>query len=384
MRPLAVTLLLFGIHLPVVAEELHWHDDYMAAYRQAKAEKKLLFLAFDSDEVRFAPNHETAERLRDLILARLPLDECEELLCHPGLRKFHCAEGVGVIDLMHEGASYGKLVNTIPARYLTMQGVRTMIDLAEGSAEPPPLTWHTDYLEGRAEAKDQGKMLLVAVDADDHKYTPRPTSVPVLQGYVLLREHRDKEYLSGGKPRRLIDFADFQELRGKPGLVIYDFAHRDEPTYEKVVSVMPYKYLGPDPGHRVFSEEEREHELLILEPGTLSRRTLTWAVRVSQGNGRNRRLRSADGRPHPGLMAGALRNSLLQCRRGCGHFAGGLTGAEIASPGPGKDIVDGALNMVRIWKTSAPHYGVMVRFHRRFGYDMAPNNRNHWYGTGRF
>jgi len=384
MRSLAVTVLLVSIHLPVVAEELHWHDDYMAAYRQADAEKKLLFLACDSDQVRFAPDQETAERLRELVLVRLSIEQCEKLLCHPGLRKFHCAEGVGVIDLMHEGASHGKLVNTIPARYLTMQGVRTMIDLAQGSAEPPPLSWHTDYLEARAEAKSRGKMLLVAVDADDQQYTPRPACVPVLQGYVLLREHRDKEYLSGGKPRRLIDFADFRELRGQPGLVIYDFAHREEPSYEQVVSVMPYKYLGPDPGHRVFSQQEREHELLILEPGTLSRRTLTWAVRVSQGNGRNRRLRSADGRPHPGLMSGALRNSRLQCRRGCGHFAGGLRGAEIASPGPGKDIVDGALNMVRIWRTSAPHYGVMARFHSRFGYDMAPSSGNHWYGTGRF
>jgi len=384
MRSLAVALLLVTFCLPVVAEELHWHDDYMTAYRQANAEKKLLFLACDSDEVRFAPDQETAERLRDLVLVRLSLDECEKLLCHSGLRKFHCAEGVGVIDLMHEGPSRGKLVNAVPARYLTMQGVRTMIDLARGGAEPPPLTWHTDYLEARAEAKDRGKMLLVAVDADDVEYQPRPASLPVLQGYVLLRERRDKEYVSGGKRRRLIDFADFRELRGKPGLVIYDFAHCEEPTYEQVVSVMPYKYLGPDPGHRVFSQQEREHELLILEPGTLSRRTLTWAIRISQGNGRNRRLRSADGRPHPGLMAGALRNSLLQCRRGCGHFAGGLRGAEIASPGPGKDIVDGALNMVRIWKTSAPHYGVMVRFHRRFGYDMAPSSGSHWYGTGRF
>jgi len=385
MRSLAVTALLVCIPLPVVAEELRWHDDYDQAYRQAKAENKLLFLACDSADVRFSPDKQTAERLRELVLARLTIEQCEKLLYHSGLRKFHCAEGIGVIDLREGSPSHGKVVDTMPARYLTMQGVRTMIDLAEGNTEPPPLDWHTDYLEARAAALREGKMLLVAVDSDDRRYTPHPGAMPVLHGYVVLREHRDKEYPSPkGEPRRLIDFADFRHLRGQPGLVIYDFAHREEPTYGQVVSVMPYKYLGPEPGHRVFSEEEREHELLILEPGTLSRRTLTWAVRVSHSNGRNRRLRSADGRPHPRLMAGALRNSLLQCRRGCGHFAGGLRGPEIASPGPGKDIVDGALNMVRIWKTSPPHYGVMVRFHRRFGYDMAPSSGNHWYGTGRF
>lgn len=83
-------------------------------------------------------------------------------------------------------------------------------------------------------------------------------------------------------------------------------------------------------------------------------------------------------------MLGAIRNSLLQCRSGCGHFAGGLSGPEIASPGPGQDVVDGALNMVRIWSTSPPHYGVMVSYRPQFGYDMAPNSSNHWYGTGRF
>jgi hypothetical protein len=384
MRCLALAVLLIGFQFPAVADELHWHDDYDQAYRKAKSEKKLLFLACESAEVRFTPDEETAERLRGLVLARLSLDKSEKLLCHTGLRKFHGAEGVGIIDLMHEGPTYKKLVNVLPARYLTMEGVRTMIDLAQRDAEPPALDWHTDYIEARAEAKRRGKMLLVAVDSDEQKYSPRPASLPVLEGYVRLREHRNDEYLANGNRRKLIDYADFRDLRGQPGLVIYDFAHRGEPTYEKVVSVMPYKYLGPEPGHRVFSQDEREHELLILEPDTLTRRTLTWAVRVSHANSRNRRLRSADGRPHPHLMSGALRNSRLQCGRGCGHFAGGLSGAEIASPGPGKDIVDGALNMVRIWKTSPPHYGVMVRFHRRFGYDMASSSRNHWYGTGRF
>jgi len=122
----------------------------------------------------------------------------------------------------------------------------------------------------------------------------------------------------------------------------------------------------------------------VLEPETLTRRTLTWAIRVSKGHGESTRLRSADGIPCETRMAGAQRNSVLQTSYGVGHHAGGLMGGEIASPGPGQDIVDGALNMVRIWRSSPPHYGMMVRFHRRFGYDMHPSSENHWYGTGRF
>jgi len=366
------------------AFDLDWHTDYNQAYRQARSEKKLLLVAFDSDDWRFSPDVETADKLREYVLARLRVADSQKLLCHAGLRQFHCGPGIGMINLKGEDKNHGRVVQVLPADYVSPKGTRAMLDLAAGRTELPELKWYTDYIEARAAATEQGKMLLIAVDCDQQVFQPKRKSVPALHAYVLVRQRTETCYPCRQGLRRLLKFRDFEPMRGKPGLIVYDFKHKQKPYYGQVVSVMPYKYLGPNPGNRVFGQEEREHEFLILEPNRLSRRTLTWAIRVSKGHGRNQRLRSADGQPSEHLMAGAARNSRIQCQRGCGHFAGGLTGTEIASPGPGDDIVDGALNMVRIWRSSPPHYGAMVRYHRRFGYDMAASRRNHWYGTGRF
>ncbi len=365
---------------------LNWYTDYQTAYNKAKSAKKLLLIAIDGTEERFAPDLELADALRDMVLVRLRLEESSELLRHVGMRKFRFSPGIGILDLKHEGPNYGRLTYNIPAWLLTKEGAHAMLALAAGRREEaPPVRWHDDYHEARRLAEQEGKMLLISVDQPGDDFQPRDRSVPLLHGYVCLRQTTECRYPSRkGALRRLLRFPDFRPMRESAGLAVYDFTDESKPYYGEVVSVMPYKYLGPNPGNRVFSEAERENEFLLLESETLTRRTLMWAIRVSKGHGENTRLRSADGAPCESRMAGAQRNSVLMTSRGVGHHAGGLTGGEIASPGPGRDIVDGALNMVRIWRGSPPHYSMMARFHRRFGYDMQPSSSNHWYGTGRF
>ena len=385
-RALEDTARRFGERVLADPFGLKWHTEYGPAYNTAKAEKKLLFIAVDDGDVRFEPDLDLADDLRDLVLLRLHLNESSRLLSEVGMRKFHLAPGIGIVDLKNEGADFGRLTHTIPARLWTKAGTHAMIALADGRMDDAePVRWHTDYFEARELAEKEHRMLLVAVDSANESFQPREQSLPLLHGYVCLRQKAEATYACRqGIARRLLDFLDFRPMRNQAGLAVYDFTDEKEPHFGKVVTVMPYKYLGPNPGNRVFSEAEREQELLLLEPETLTRRTLTWAIRVSKGYGENTRLRSADGAPSDAHMAGALRNSILQTSYGVGHHAGGISGGEIASPGPGQDIVDGALNMVRIWRGSPPHYGMMVRFHRRFGYDMHPSSGNHWYGTGRF
>jgi len=363
---------------------LDWHTDYAAAYAEAEAKGKLLFVAFDSRQQRFSPDRKTAGMLRRCVLARLRVEDSGELLAKEAFRAFHQAPGIGVIDLAHEGAGHGTLVHMVPGEYVTANGTRAMLALAEGSTKLPPLRWHTDFEQAKKTAIEQKKMLLIAIDDGQKAFEPRRASVPVLHAYVLLRQTTESEVRSEGLLRRLLNLDDFRPMREKAGLIVYDFRREDEPYYGQVVSAMPFRYLGPNPGNRVFGEEQREFEFFTLEPNTLSRRTLTWAIRVSKGYGENQRLRSADGRPNATLMSWALKNAELQKRYGCGHHAGGPMRAEIASPGPGEDIVDGALNMVRIWRGSPPHYNTMVRYHREFGYDMYPSRSDYWYGTGRF
>jgi len=385
MRALTLTLCTSLLIVQAAEAALQWHTDYGAAYTEAKQAKKLLLLVIDSDHRRFVPGAKVASLFGDdFVLVRLRVEDSRKFLSHPGLRHFHCGSGIGVIDLKNEGPAYGRVIYMLPAEYLTIEGTEAMLKLSLGETDLPEMPWQSDYHQARAEAERRGKMLLIAIDSPSEAFTPKPKSIPALHGYVLLRQKIDTSYRYKDESRPLIRFADFRPLREKPGLVVYDFKNKNASHYGKVVGVMPYKYLGANTGYRVFSAEEREHEFLILEPNTLSRRTLTWAIRVSKGHGQNTRLRSADGRPCGNLMSWALKNSQLQCSRGCGHHAGGPMRSEIASPGSGQDIVDGALNMVGIWRSSPPHYGSMVRFHSQFGYDMCANSRTHWYGTGRF
>ena len=364
--------------------QLKWHTNYSDAYAKAKEEKKLLVVAFDSQQTPFTPDLETADALRGLVLARLRIADSEKLLSRSSFRLFHQAPGIGVIDLKNQGNNYGHVVQVLPSRYLTSKGVRAMLATAGGHSKLPELPWLTDYQQARDLAIKEEKMLLIAIDGQATRFEPKPKSIPVLHGYVLLRQNAKSQVESKGKLRRLLTLGDLRPMREKTGLVVYDFRHKGEPYYGQIVSAMPFKYLGPNPGNRVVGEEERQHEFFLLEPNTLTRRTLTWAIRVSKGYGTNQRLRSADGRPSRALMSWALKNSRLQCRYGCGHHAGGPMRSEIASPGPGDDLVDGALNMVRIWRSSPPHYSTMVSYHRQFGYDMHPRSNTRWYGTGRF
>ncbi|MDZ7620393.1 MAG: hypothetical protein U1E05_25605, partial [Patescibacteria group bacterium] len=266
---------------------LAWHTEYNAAYNAAKSAKKLLFIAIDSAENRFAPDLELADSLRDSVLLRLRLEESAELLGHIGMRTFHYGSGVGVLDLKHEGSTYGRVTHTIPSRLLTKAGVHSMLALADRrSKDAQPIQWHNDYLEARRLAEKEHKMMLVAIDSAGEAFQPSEQSLPLLHGYVCARQTIDASYACRqGVARRLLDFLDFRQLREKPGIAVYDFTDESKSYYGKVVSVMPYKYLGPNPGNRVFSEAERAQELLLLEPETLTRRTLTWAIRVSKGHG---------------------------------------------------------------------------------------------------
>ena len=353
MRTVILTVLAGLVAMPAIAAPIEWRTDYTTAYEEAEQDEKILLLVFESDSFQFTPNEELQTLLRDVVAVRLQVEEWQTLLSHPGLRHFHCDAGVGVIDLKNKGSKYGRVVNVLPVTYLTQEGVAAMVRMAQDETDLPELSWHGNYHEARAEAEREHKMLLIAIDSDEQRFEPKPRSIPALHGYVRLRQTTATTYADEDEdePKPLIRFADFKQLRAKPGLVVYDFRNEEDPQYGDVVSVMPYKYIGPNPGNRVFSEEEREHALLILEPNSLSQRTLTWAIRVSKGYGDNTRLRSADGRPCSKLMSWALKNSRLQCSYGCGHHAGGPMRSEIASPGSGKDLVDGALNMIGTLRT---------------------------------
>jgi hypothetical protein len=190
-----------------------------------------------------------------------------------------------------------------------------------------------------------------------------------------------------GKPVRLLHQPGFAEMHRQPGVAIIDLAHRDTRHYGHVVSVYPFK------GGRTLS---RVHflEMLSLPAGTLTQRTLIFAVRVHPEGPS-----SADGRLSSVLALESESHARHQAQIGVqGHhnwdyrfqrinakLATGMTAQEVcAESWPGQDLIDAAFECVDSWRQSSGHWSAVRSRHNVFGYDMKRGRNGVWYGTGIF
>ena len=132
--------------------------------------------------------------------------------------------------------------------------------------------------------------------------------------------------------------------------------------------------------------------LLDLPPGTLTQRTLIYAVRIHP-----ERPASALGQPNERLLAEAESHSQYQARiRLQGHHNWNGRFPRIAamlncSPRevcaeswPGQNLLESAVECVRCWRLSSGHWSAVAAQNRGFGYDMKRGANGVWYATGIF
>jgi len=260
-------------------------------------------------------------------------------------------------------------------------------------AEAP--VWHADYSQAVAQAKRDGKMLLIHfVDESD----PRSRSLESvalrdadvgrrLQRYELLRLPRDATVPIDEKKVALLKHEAFSEMLGRPGLAIVDYANRNSPHYETVVSQFPLT-------ETLFYSAQQVAVMLDLPPGTLTQRTLIYAVRTHP-----ERPASADGELLPELQREAESHSSYQARilrQGHHHWETrfhrlnallprGLIAREVcAESWPGQNLVEAAIECVRCWRLSSGHWSAVRARQSAFGYDMKRGRNGVWYATGVF
>jgi hypothetical protein len=153
-----------------------------------------------------------------------------------------------------------------------------------------------------------------------------------------------------------------------------------------VVTIYPFK------SGRTLS---RQHlaELLDLPRGSLTQRTLIFAVRVHP-----ERPASAESAAIPLLAAESESHARYQAQLGVqGHHdwdtrfhrinarLTGLTAQEVcAESWPGQDLVDAAFECVDSWRQSSGHWSAVHSRNVYFGYDMKRGRNGVWYGTGIF
>ena len=278
--------------------------------------------------------------------------------------------------------------------FLLAVGILTPAIFAGDSTVPATtISWSTDYAQASNAANDQGKMLLILFSKPDDPQTQRLESETFanaevqrkMQGFICLRLPLDSKLTLDGKEIVLVQHPSFSEMLGRPGVAIVDYAHRDPKLHGYVVSTFPLT------GGLFYSPAEMQ-VILDLPPGTLTQRTLIYAVRIHP-----EKPASALGQPDDRLLSEAENHShhqariLLQGHHGweargprIAAIFGGSPREVCAESWPGQNLVESAIECVRCWRLSSGHWGAVQARNRGFGYDMKLGANGIWYATGIF
>lgn len=265
---------------------------------------------------------------------------------------------------------------------------------APSLADDSPPHVSTDYALAYKSAVQTKRLLAVAIGMPEGWYWTKEypghslCRVPANHTYwpkrgvglSLLSPAGEKRIDLGRMYCVLIDQPGFKEVLDNPhefdvqprfdepikggGIVILD------PEQGTVVSVLPRRYCTPS----------GIDALMRLPRGTLTQRSLIWAIRM-----RPERPRSTDGTPSARLFAHADENNRRQAERQTqGHHTPiGYLGnaAEIAAESwPWHThVVDAAVDCVDAWRHSHGHWSAAMKACREYGYDMR-RGRSNWFG----
>ncbi|MDZ7616557.1 MAG: thioredoxin family protein [Patescibacteria group bacterium] len=260
--------------------------------------------------------------------------------------------------------------------------------------------WFSDYGAALAAAKSQQKMLLVffcdpSGNSLCNRFQAETLSAPEVRkrmaDYVCVQVPLDMRMTiqAGGNREEitLLRHEAFEEMLGRPGIAIIDYANRDAAYYKRVVSTFPVT-------QKLWYTPDKMLAILGLPAGTLTQRTLIYAVRTHA-----ERPGSTEGRLCSNLAAEATEHSQYQARiRRQGHhfwetrfqritrrLPGGLVASEVcAESWPGERLVEAAIECVRCWRLSSGHWSAVRARHDLYAYDMKRGSDGIWYATGIF
>jgi len=271
------------------------------------------------------------------------------------------------------------------------------------------ILWETDYEYALETARTSSRKLLIYLYADGESDIPEElAALPVVSAsrkfdavvlddpfvrsglcwYVLLKLPMDTKIIDKeGTETSIYSLPGFEHMMGHPGLVVLDFESRNKPYYREVVGILPF-LRGVSP------TTAQTETFLELPPGTLTQRTLIYAVRIHPD-----RPQSANGEPAPAVMQAATEHALFQAERGIlSHHnfgarsyqvkmalgEGGMPSEICAQSQSGIGLFEGAISCMRAWRHSSGHWSIARKYHRYYGYDMVRGKNGAWYAVGFF
>ncbi len=267
--------------------------------------------------------------------------------------------------------------------------------------------WHSDYFEAYKIASRDHKMLFIYFCSNGLMQHAPGTPIPLdpidsalsiaaerakLDNFVLVRLPVDTNVTVSGRSTRLLSDAAFGELRDGPGLAIIDLAHTGESYYGFVVSECPFT-----PGKYYHFEPEHAATLLDLPAGTMTQRTMIFAVRIHP-----ERPASTLGSANPVLYDEAEKQSRYQATiqvqghhqwesrfrriisRLLGRGTPGTPVEVVAESWPNEGLIDSCIDCVDSWHHSPDHWSQVHIQHVGYGYDIKRGANGIWYATGIF
>jgi hypothetical protein len=269
-------------------------------------------------------------------------------------------------------------------------------EIKKARQSAPDELWLDSYAEAMRRADHQNKRLLVyfcdacgqgpcnrfkAETLDDPRVQPK------LRDYVCVQVPPDASITVDGQMVKLLQHPAFQEMLRRPGIAIVDFRTSDVKLRGTVVSTFPIT-------ERLSYTPEQMAVILDLPPGTLTQRTLIYAVRIHPEHPA-----STNSEPSLDLFNEAESHSQYQAdirvqghhqwgsrfQRIISRLPGGGTAREVcAESWPGENLVEAAIECVRCWRLSDGHWSAVRSPNRYFGYDMKRGSNGIWYATGIF
>ncbi|MDR2115839.1 MAG: hypothetical protein LBP87_05600 [Planctomycetaceae bacterium] len=220
-----------------------------------------------------------------------------------------------------------------------------------------------------------------------NKSSSRSEVFDLFNNYILLKLPIDAVQESGVEGQTpILDLPQFREMAHLPGLAMIDYEHKEALYYENIVGILPFLRAKPP-------TLEQVQTFLTLPPGTLTQRTLIYALRTHP-----ERPLSTMGIFHPSITKEATDHSTYQAKtRVLGHQNFGTRSSRIsekleqgsvseicAQSWTDEGLFEAAIGCVRAWRNSSGHWSAARKKHTYYGYDMVLGSDNIWYATGIF
>jgi len=418
-------------------KKIAWHSDYSKTMGIAEQEGRMMLVLFHHPcnnrvttklESTVLKKPYISKKLSRFVCVKLSTNttisaECNKkilLLNHPAFKGMCCKPGIAILDFASRNADYyGCVVTAFPIsrrKTISSDQMAALLDLPPGMPEErskiyasklcdlknaaasqkvSKLIWLDDYAEATCQAKKQKRMMLILFEQNDSTLLNRfksetltdPTVRRLLENFVLVRLPVGGKVPVDAGDAVLLHHPTFAGMQRRPGVAIIDYANRKAPFHGCVVSTFPLT-------ERFFYNPAKMRIILNLPPGTLTQRTLIYAVRIHPECPK-----STNGEINNDLVKEANSHSIHQASiRLQGHhqwdqrfhrinsqLPSGLTACEVcAESWPGEDLLEAAIECVRSWRRSQGHWSAVRASHPCYGYDMKRGRNGIWYATGIF